>query len=488
MSVAAAIANAAWGVSCLPAWRRFRIALHRPQAAQHAVLRQLILHAAQTVFGREHHFDHVRDYQDFVTRVPVRHYEELEPWIDQIRRGGQNVLTPGRVVRLVPTSGTTAARKLIPYTAALQREFNSAVGAWICDLFHSDPSLITGSAYWSISPAIEEEPDEGSAIPIGFAQDSEYLGKVRSRFLDWVMAVPSSVQMAHDVDEFRKKTINHLLGRPDLRLISIWHPSFLTLLLKDMPQDLHKLWPRLRLISCWADGAASAPAEQLARRFPDVIVQPKGLIATEAIVSIPFHGRHPLAVTSHFLEFLDEQGVPHEAHELKVDEQYEVVVTTAGGLWRYRLNDVVRVDGFVGSTPSIRFIGKRGNVSDLRGEKLSEAFVSQVLQQLRRGGQLDATFAMLAPGENSYTLFLQGRASMGMLDQLEQLLRMNPHYGYCRDLGQLGAVRLFQIDGGDAHAVVLTRLTREGKRMGQIKPSSLSRLDDWHRHFTGRFV
>jgi hypothetical protein len=67
------------------------------------------------------------------------------------------------------------------------------------------------------------------------------------------------------------------------------------------------LWPALRLLSCWADGPAAGYAERVsAALFSDVRLQPKGLLATEAFVSLPMAGADGgvLAVRSHFFEFL----------------------------------------------------------------------------------------------------------------------------------------------------------------------------------------
>lgn len=489
MSLRAALANSAWGLASLPAWISFRHALHHPQETQLAILRNLIQHSKSTAFGTAHSFEQIRNYDDFSARVPIRDYPQLEPWIDRIRQGEKHVLSHDPVIRLVPTSGTSGASKLIPYTAWLQREFNNAIDAWMVDLFRSDPRLLTGSAYWSISPAIEDDRSVTSAVPIGFAEDSEYLGKVRSTLVNWALAVPASVRHAASVEQFQQQSLSYLTKRRDLRLISVWHPSFLPLLLKNLQDDPMKVWPKLRLISCWADAQAAGPAEEISRQFPGVRIQPKGIIATEAIISIPFQDHHPLAITSHFLEFLDEDGKPRLAHELVLDRQYTVVITTGGGLWRYRLNDVVRVDRFIGKTPSIRFIGKAGNISDLFGEKLSEAFVSQVLERLRQRELLKGSFAMLAPQGNRYVLYAQGHAASSAPDEFDQELRRNPHYAYCRELGQLGAPGLFRIaDGCDAHAAVLMRCTAQRQRLGEIKPTALSRLGDWDRHFTGEFA
>jgi hypothetical protein len=113
------------------------------------------------------------------------------------------------------------------------------------------------------------------------------------------------------------------------------------------PEDYQSIWPRLRLISCWADAHAALHAESLRQFLPRVPIQPKGLIATEAFVTLPFAGRHPLAVLSHFFEFVDHRGDALLAHELKTGAEYRVVVTTGGGLYRYCMQDRVRVDGRV---------------------------------------------------------------------------------------------------------------------------------------------
>ena len=175
------------------------------------------------------------------------------------------------------------------------------------------------------------------------------------------------------------------------------------------------IWPHLSLISCWADGPARAAAAVLARRCDGIAIQPKGLLATEAVVTIPFDGRHPLAICSHFFEFVEPDGRVRLAHELQRGMEYTLLLTTGGGLYRYKLCDRVLVDDFVHDTPSLRFLGRDDRVSDLFGEKLSDGFVAGVLDQLFTGAP--PRFAMLAPDRTAagiaYTLFV---ASDGPLE------------------------------------------------------------------------
>jgi hypothetical protein len=344
MSLAPTAANLAWAATNLPAWAAFRRALANPRITQQTVLAKIIHSARRSEFGRRHGFDGIRAAADFAERVPIRDYSDFEPWIDRIRNGEPNILTADPVKRLAVTAGTSSARKLIPYTKGLQAEFNRAIGPWIVDLFRSHPKTIGGAAYWSISPVAQHDT-EPPKVPIGFEEDSEYLGGIRRHLVDAVMAVPSSVRHASTIEEWRSETIRHLSSRRDLRLISIWHPSFLELLLDHLPASPSELWPNLSLVSCWGDGHSSLAMRALQDRLDPVAFQPKGLIATEGIVSIPFAGRWPLAVRSHYLEFLATDGSVVAAHELREGQTYEMLITTSGGLYRYRLNDLIRVEG-----------------------------------------------------------------------------------------------------------------------------------------------
>src|SRR4029450_9692010 len=138
---------------------------------QRRILGSLLDTNSESAYGRAHGFEKIRSYAEFGERVPIVDYDDLEPWIERIRRGEPGVLTCEPVTRLVPTSGSTSGRKLIPYTASFQNEINTVIGPWMVDLCREHPSLPFGPAYWSISPTIPVAADEVSAGPIGFDDD-----------------------------------------------------------------------------------------------------------------------------------------------------------------------------------------------------------------------------------------------------------------------------------------------------------------------------
>ena len=229
--------------------------------------------------------------------------------------------------------------------------------------------------------------------------------------------------------------------------------------------------------------------QALRRRFPRTHFQAKGLLATEAFLTLPFGAHQPLAINSHFFEFIDDEGRVHLADGLREAGEYEVAVTTAGGLWRYRLGDRVAVNGRVGQTPSLRFLGRAGNVSDRFGEKLSEAFVAEVLSELFR--ERVPRFALLAPDEKAagcrYTLYVEGVPPSDCVEALDRALRRNSQYAWCRDVGQLPPPRLFVI-ACDGFERFVERQAASGARLGDIKPAALSRSSGWSDVFAGAYL
>jgi hypothetical protein len=443
------IANSLWFASCLPEAAAFWRATRDVAGTQRRVLRRIT------------GFESVAEFRE---RVPLSD----EPG------------TPREpVIRRVPTSGTTGPTKWIPYTRSLLAEFQRGIAPWVVDLFRHNPSMLAGRSYWAISPVAGEAE--------GFGDDTEYLGNA-----GWLaratQAVPATVRHVRDIDRWRRETVRHLVGCRDLTFISVWHPSFLTLLLEGVEKP-SGLWPKLRLISCWADAAAAKPARELARLFPQATIQPKGLIATEGFVSLPLCERDgaPLAVRSHFFEFLDDAGQAKLAHELGRGREYSVVLTTSGGLLRYRLHDRVRVTGFENECPLLRFIGKENNVSDHFGEKLNELHVQAALESIR----LDASFAMMACDGNAYTLFVQAVESderlLMVAERLDAVLQANIHYRFSRQLGQLEPARVFRI-AGRGREVYLEECRRRGQRLGEAKPSVLRADTGWSRVFPGGFL
>lgn len=587
-------ANLLWFLYAAGMSRKWKRATQHVAAIQQAVLKRIVSSNVDSEFGREYHFADVDSIEAYQHTVPLRSYEAFLPYIDRIAEGYPAVLTAESVRQFALTSGSIQASKLIPYTQALVNEFQEGLDPWVYYLFQRYPRLLLGKTYWSVTPVGDRKSQTSSGIPVGFDDEQEYFSPFTQWVLNSIMAVPSQLARLNDMETFRYTTLRLLLQEKWLSWVSVWNPSFLSLLLdplagwfsqlvedirqgtlslapkiepslrdailplcKSMPRraaeletlytawqgkaltalDISKrtfyeaIWPHLQLISCWASGNAASALPHLKVYFPRTIIQPKGLLATEAFISFPFSPTHStgsatrlphlgqvedvsaLALLSHFFEFeevevtnqADHPALPIKlAHEVEVGRKYSVIVTTGGGLYRYRMNDLIEVVDFYHQCPLIRFIGRQSKVVDLCGEKLNEEFVRMVVTNILIKHQLTPAFWMMAPEWSSetgtrpyYTLFIQFEAdskideaqlrSLGR--EIDETMQESYHYEYSRRLGQLDCCRIFvAAPQKDAFLTYLTVCTDLGQRLGDIKAVALHAYQNWSKHFTGAFV
>ena len=87
-----------------------------PVAVQDQVFKELIQKASTTQFGKDHNFSAIQSHEDFVNQVPIRDYEGLKCYVDQVVKGEETILWPGKPLYFAKTSGTTSGAKYIPLT------------------------------------------------------------------------------------------------------------------------------------------------------------------------------------------------------------------------------------------------------------------------------------------------------------------------------------------------------------------------------------
>lgn len=537
----------------------FKYSLQKVEKVQKKILFRILQQNKKTRFGIEHNFSSIKNINEFQEKVPLSNYDYYQRYIKIIQTGKKNILTKEEVMILEPTSGSTATTKLIPYTEGLKKEFQNGIGPWIYDVYTRRAQLMIGNTYWSITPINKVRKSLKSKIPIGFEDDAEYFGIPQKILLNLLFAVPSEVSEIDDIENFRYVTLLFLLKNRRLAFISIWSPTFLTLLVrpfiewshflikdiengtitppKEICHDLKKkilgkfhrdngrameikkiidkwknkksnsnslyqgIWPNLSLVSCWTDGNSADYLNDIKSIFPKVEIQGKGLIATEAFVSFPLSKKkgHILSVNSHFFEFIDiETKKIKLAHELNVNKIYSIIITNSGGLYRYKLQDLVKVMGFNKEAPLLFFIGKEDNVSDLFGEKINQVHVLSIFKKLFNKYKIGTKFYMIAPSRNTkkdvyYTVFIEPaqRVSKYLMlkfrDNFEEELKNNYHYSNCRKLGQLKKTEVFVIKA-NAMKKFIDECQKKGRRLGDIKPPIINKSFGWEKIFKGNFM
>lgn len=483
----------------------FEQALASGGAQQRALLDDILRANADTEFGVEHGFAHIEDARDYFRRVPLRRDTEYRPWLERVAEGARKVLTSAPAVAFESTSGTAGA-KLIPYTAASLAAFRSGVLPWLSYLLDRFPRIPDGLAYVAASPVTRAARQLPCGLPLGLPSDAAYLGADLLPALAQVITVPPT---AGEITRWRVGTLAHLARRPELSLISIWSPTFLLELLEALPRnaesvlaELHgdapatrrleraltrrdglttELWPRLQVVSLWMDGASRPYADRVAELLPGVHLDAKGVLATESVITVRTGAGVVPAVTSAFLEFIDDRG-SHLSHELRPGGRYRVALTTRGGLYRYDIGDEFDCTAMNDGVPQLHFAGRAGVVSDLVGEKLTDSFVAGALAPLPAG----ASLVPRAAPDPHYELWLDtAEAEEGLASRIEARLGENPQYAYARQLGQLRELQIVCSPGFAQYRARL--LAAQGGRLGDAKTCALI-LDPQLLPSTGRCI
>ena len=323
---------AAWLRLQVPEHARFRSACRKPDIAQRTRLRSILRANAQTDFGRAHGFMDVKTHEDFAAQVPIGgHASNVQSWLDQMKSSEDNPLTTEAIRFFEQTSGSTGKAKLIPFTNGLREEMSRGVAAWMVGLSLEEPKAFGGAAYWSISPPLLKKHPAVAGVQVGHLDDTAYFPAKSARaFSKWL--IMSQAEKHESPDAFYEHTLQRMIECRNLSFISVWSPTFYLNLDRRLRQRegndflWSDLWPQLRVLSCWTDAQSSqwqAPVQE--RLGPKVIIQGKGLMATEGLTSVPYPGGDPaLAVRSHFYEFRDtETSTIRLAHEPPREDRTE---------------------------------------------------------------------------------------------------------------------------------------------------------------------
>jgi hypothetical protein len=223
-----------------PSLKGFLHALKNPIEVQQRQLQGILNANQESVFGKAYGFRAIRCYEDYCDRVPIQTYDTLAPYIQRIAAGETGVLSCEPVVAFEVTGGSTQGGKLIPYTASGLQAFQRAIFPWLGDLLSQHPEIKAGRTYWAISPVRPLTKTKGG-IPIGMVSDAAYFGEDLGASIAQLLAVPGEFAGIADIEEWRYLTALFLLAAADLSLISVWSPTFLLELVREIWENSDRL-------------------------------------------------------------------------------------------------------------------------------------------------------------------------------------------------------------------------------------------------------
>jgi hypothetical protein len=520
--------------------RQFEIACQSPEAVQTQLLHRVLTMQADTGFGRDHKFARIKTIADYRRNVTLAPYEYVSPYIEKVQRGDtQALLADRRVLMLALTSGTTASRKLIPVTDAYLNSYRRGWNMWGVKMYRDNRGRRV-----AMRPIVQMvgDPEEfrtESGIPCGNL--SGYTAMVQKRLIQWMYAVPyitgkikdakaryyvalrfsiarnvsqfmaanpsTLVQFARTLDNEKESLLRDLRDgtlRTDLDIPPGVREWLMRKLSKNpvraneldaIAKKLGRLYPidvwpvEGTVINTWTGGSMGPYLRQLPQYFGTPPIRDLGLLASEGRMTIPLEGGTPsgvLDIWSHYFEFVPEGEIDSPqptvlgAHELNEGKSYFIVPTTAYGLYRYHISDVVRVTGFYGKTPLVEFLGKGHRFANMTGEKLSEYHVTKAMDAVAKRVTQPVTAYSLAPIWHEvrpyYGLFLEesdASDEVGLKRFLaefdRQLGEENVEYAAKRESGRLDPVRAMLIPTGAWAVWDRTRLAATGGSPEQYK-------------------
>jgi hypothetical protein len=499
--------------------RQFEVACQNPETVQSELLFRILRKQANTQFGRDHKFAAITSVTDYRTNVPVAPYEYVSPYIEKVQHGDTRaLLADRRVLMFALTSGTTASRKLIPVTDEYLAAYRRGWNMWGVKMYRDNRGRRI-----AMRPIVQlgGDPEEfrtPAGIPCGNL--SGYTAMVQKRLIKWMYAVPYVTGKIKDAKARYYVALRFSIGRNVSQLMAA-NPSTLVQLarvldaekehlLRDLrdgtlradlaippeiraylapraKQDAKRaaelsaiaeklgrlypmdVWPsEATAINCWTGGSMGPYLRQLPQFYGQPPVHDLGLLASEGRFTIPLASGTAsgvLDIWSHYFEFVPESEIDSPkptvlgAHELQEGKSYFILPTTAYGLYRYHISDLVRVTGFFGRTPLVEFLGKGHRFANLTGEKLSEYHVTKAMDAVAKRLPQPITAYSVAPvwddRQPYYAIFLEepdaadeGRLKQFLTEFDSQLGVENVEYAAKRDSGRLGALRAALVPAG----------------------------------------
>ncbi|MBD1387454.1 GH3 auxin-responsive promoter family protein [Mucilaginibacter rigui] len=326
-------------------------------ALQQKTFSNLIHEAKNTVFGTDHHFDSIKNYEDFKKYVPVRDYEELRPYIERVVQGEENIMWPGKPAYLAKTSGTTSGVKYIPISKESMPEHIKAARNALLSYIHETgkADFVNGKMiFLQGSPVLAEKHgiQTGRLSGIVAHHVPGYLQKNR---------LPSYQTNCIEDWEEKVDAIVQETAKEDMRLISGIPPwcqmYFDRLSAVSGGKKIKDIFPNFKLyvhggvnyepyrarmeesIGFKIDSIETYPASEGFIAFQDSQTEKGLLLMVDAGIFYEF-------IPSE--EYFNDTPTRINLKDVELDKNYALIMNTSAGLWGYSLGDTVK---FVSKNP-----------------------------------------------------------------------------------------------------------------------------------------
>jgi hypothetical protein len=370
---------------------------------QDSILKELLKVGKTTEFGKDHGLDKVNTYEEFKQAVPIRDYEAFKPYVEKIKEGKHNILWRGKPIYFAKTSGTTSGVKYIPISKdSISNHINTARNALLCYMAETGNTAFADGKliFLSGSPELER---------IGGVPTGRLSGIVNHHIPNYLRSnqLPSyETNCIEDwetkLDKIVEETINH-----NMTLISgipPWMQMYFDRLTEKSGKKIKELFPNfsvlvhggvnfspykaklLESIGQKIDAIETFPASEGFFAFQDTQTEEGLLLNTNSGIFFEFV---PAG------EIFNENPTRLSLHDVKVGENYALIINNNAGLWGYNIGDTVK---FVSTNPyRLVVTGRTKHFISAFGEHVIGEEVEQSLLKAAKEENVHITEFTVAP-------------------------------------------------------------------------------------------
>ncbi len=457
-------------------------------AHQDQIFNNLIKVGGQTLFGKDHHFGDIRNYEDFKKHVPVRDYEELRPYVDRILAGEYDILWKGKPAYFAKTSGTTSGTKYIPITKdSIPNHINSARNALLTYIHQSkNARFLDGKLiFLSGSPVLEQLAGINTGRLSGIV-NHHVPGYLRTNQLPTY-----KTNCIEDWEAKLERIIDETIHQ-DMRLISgipPWVQMYFDRIQERTGKRIEEVFPNFSLFVYGGVNFEPYRAklyESIGRKVDSIETYPasEGFIAYQDSQVDP--GLLLLLNSGIFFEFIpaDEYFTENPTRlridEVKLDVNYALIINSNAGLWGYSIGDTVK---FISKDPyKLLVTGRIKHFISAFGEHvIGEEVEGAMKEAVSHHPEVELIEFTVAPQVTPsaglplhewYVEFAQGPKDMAAFEQtLDQaLIKRNSYY---KDLIKGSILRPLQVISLERDAF-RNYMKSQGKLGGQNKVPRLA--------------
>jgi hypothetical protein len=319
-------------------------------ADQENILKSLLKVGRTTEFGKDARLDQVSQYDEFRQAVPIKDYEQMRPWIDKIKEGRHNVLWKGKPIYFAKTSGTTSGTKYIPITKdSIPNHINTARNALLCYMAESGNSLFANGKmiFLSGSPVLERV----GGIPTG--RLSGIVNHHVPKYLRTNQLPSYETNCIEDWESKLQKIVDETIDK-DMTLISgipPWMQMYFDELMKRSGKKISELFPNFSVMVQGGVNFEPYKAklfESIGKKIDCIELFP----ASEGFFAFQdSQNAEGLLLNSNsgiYFEFVPAGEIFNDnptrlsLKEVKVGENYALIINSNAGLWGYNLGDTVK--------------------------------------------------------------------------------------------------------------------------------------------------